>query len=77
MKKHYKTAFKILDSIPEKSFFSLAANLKKLAIKKSSNMDIEYKTLLFKIINIWPDNKFVLYRLASYYKSKSQYRKVS
>ena len=73
--KTYKTAFKILDSIPEKSFFSLAANLKKLAIKKSSGMDIEYKTLLFKIINIWPDNKLVLYRLASYYKSKSQYHK--
>ena len=73
--KTFKTAFKILDSIPEKSFFSLAANLKKLAIKKSSGMDIEYKTLLFKIINIWPDNKLVLYRLASYYKSKSQYRK--
>jgi len=73
--KTFKTAFRILDSIPEKSFFSLAANLKKLAIKKSSGMDIEYKTLLFKIINIWPDNKLVLYRLASYYKSKSQYRK--
>ena len=73
--KTYKTAFKILDSIPEKSFFSLAANLKKLAIKKSSGMDIEYKKLLFKIINIWPDNKLVLYRLASYYKSKSQYHK--
>ena len=73
--KTFKTAFKILDSIPEKSFFSLAANLKKLAIKKSSGMDIEYKTLLFKIINIWPYNKLVLYRLASYYKSKSQYRK--
>ena len=38
-------------------------------------MDVEYKTLLFKVINIWPDNKLVLYRLASYYKSKSQYRK--
>ena len=73
--KTFKTAFRILDSIPEKSYFSLAANLKKLDIKKSSGMDIEYKTLLFKIINIWPDNKLVLYRLASYYKSKSQYRK--
>jgi tetratricopeptide (TPR) repeat protein len=73
--KTFKTAFKILDTIPEKSFFSLAANLKQLAIKKSSGMDIEYKTLLFKILNIWPDNKLVLYRLASYYKSKSQYRK--
>ena len=38
-------------------------------------MDIEYKTLLFKIINVWPYNKLVLYRLASYYKSKLQYRK--
>ena len=38
-------------------------------------MNMEYKTLLFKIINIWPDNKFVLYRLANYYKSKSQYHK--
>ena len=73
--KTFKTAFRILDSIPENSFFSLAAYLKKLAIKKSSGMDIEYKKLLFKIINIWPDNKLVLYRLASYYKSKSQYRK--
>ena len=73
--KTYKTAFKILDTIPEKSFFSLPANLKKLDIIKSSSMNIEYKTLLFKIINVWPDNKFVLYRLANYYKSKLQYHK--
>ena len=73
--KTYKTAFRILDTIPEKSFFSLPANLKKLDIIKSSSMNIEYKTLLFKIINIWPDNKFVLYRLANYYKSKSSYHK--
>ncbi len=73
--KTYKTAFKILDTIPEKSFFSLPANLKKLEIIKSDNMNMEYKTLLFKIVKIWPDNKFVLYRLANYYKSKSSYQK--
>ena len=36
-------------------------------------MDIEYGTQLFKIVNIWPDNKLVLHRLASYYKTKSKY----
>ena len=73
VEKTNKTAFRILNSIPKESFFSLAANLKKLAMIKASDMDIEYKTLLFKIKNIWPDNKFVLYRLANYYKSKKKY----
>ncbi len=73
--KTYKTAFRILETIPEKSFFSLPANLKKLEIIKSSNMNVKYETLLFKIISIWPDNKFILYRLANYYKSKSLYHK--
>ncbi len=72
--KTYETAFKILDSIPEKSFFSLAGNLKKLTIIKTSGKDVQYKSLLFKIKNIWPDNKFILYSLASYYKSKSKYQ---
>ena len=73
--KTYKTAFRILDTIPERSFFSLPANLKKLEIIKSSDMNTEYKTSLFKIVNTWPDNKFVLYRLANYYKSKLLYHK--
>ena len=47
--KTYKSAFRILDNIPEKSFFSLASNLKKLEIIKSSAQDIEYKTLLSKL----------------------------
>ena len=38
-------------------------------------MNIEHETLLFKVFNIWPDNKFVLYRLANYYKSKSSYHR--
>ena len=71
--KTYKIGFRILDSINEDSFFSLAANLKKLSILKSSDMDKKYKRLLFKIINKWPDNKFVLYRHANYYKSKENY----
>ena len=70
----YKTALRILNTIPEKSVFSLAANLKKLAIFKSSEMNIKYKNLLFKINNKWPKNKFVLHRLASYYKFKNQYK---
>ena len=75
LEKTYKLAFRILDTIPEKSFFSLSANLKKLDVKKSSGTDVEYKTLLFKIIKLWPDNKFALYRIANYYKSKAQYQK--
>jgi tetratricopeptide (TPR) repeat protein len=70
--KTYKIAFRILDTINENSFFSLAANLKKLSILKSSDMDGEYKTLLFKIVDKWPNNKFVLYRLANYYKSNGE-----
>ena len=73
--KTYETSFRILDTIPTNSFFYLASNLKKLSIIKSSGMDAEYKTLLFKIMDIWPDNKLVLYRLANYYKSKSSYQK--
>ena len=73
--KSSKTALTILDTIPKNSYFSLAANLKKLAIIKSSGMDQKHKTLLFKIMSKWPDSKSVLYRLASYYKSKTQYQK--
>ena len=71
--KTHNTALRILNTLPENSFFSLAANLKKLAIVKSSGVHKEYKRLLFKIINKWPDNKFILYRLASYYKSIEKY----
>ena len=68
-------AMKKLDFISDKSFFSLAANLKQLAIIKSEKVDLKYKTLLFRIFDIWPENKFVLYRLANYYKSKEKYSK--
>ena len=73
--KTYKIAVKKLESIPDRSFFSLAAYLKKLNIFKTSKIDIKHKTLLLKVVDLWPKNKLVLYRLASYYKSKKQFSK--
>ena len=70
-----KIAIEKLESIPDRSFFSLAANLKKLSIIKSFEIDIKYKSSLEKVVDLWPKNKLVLYRLASYYKSKKQFYK--
>ena len=70
-----KVAIEKLESIPDRSFFSLAANLKKLSIIKSFEIDIKYKSSLEKVVDLWPKNKLVLYRLASYYKSKKQFYK--
>jgi len=70
-----KVAIEKLESIPDRSFFSLAANLKKLSIIKSFEIDIKYKSSLKKVVDLWPKNKLVLYRLASYYKSKKQFYK--
>ncbi len=70
-----KNSIKNLNSIPKDSFFFLAANLKKLSIIKTLEVNSEHETLLFKIADLWPKNKFVLYRLANYYKSKKQYYK--
>ena len=67
--------FKNLDSISKDSFYFLAANLKKLTILNSFEIKKKYEILLFKIVKLWPKNKFVLYRLASYYKSKQEYNK--
>ena len=68
-----KLALKNLNSISHKSFYFLAANLKKLAIIKETKANLKYRSQLFKIVDLWPENKFVLYRLANYYKSKKQY----
>ncbi len=68
-------AMRKLNLISNKSFFFLAANLKKLTITKSEKVDLKYKALLFKAFDYWPNNKFVLYRLANYYKSKKNYSK--
>lgn len=68
-----KLALKKLNSISHKSFYFLAANLKKLTIQKTSGFNLKYKNLLFKVVDLWPKNKFALHRLANYYKSKRQY----
>ena len=75
LEKTNELSFKNLDSISKDSFYFLAANLKKLTILNSFEIKKKYKILLFKIVKLWPKNKFVLYRLASYYKSKQEYNK--
>ena len=44
-----------------------------MSIIKSLNKENEYKNLLFNNYKIWPKNKYLLYKLANYYKSKKQY----
>ena len=73
-KTHY-IALEKLKSISSFSFFDLPGNLKKLSIIKSLNKKNSYKNLLFKFNEKWPNNKFLLYRLADYYKSNKQYDK--
>ncbi len=73
--KIHEIAIKNLDAIPDTSFFSLASHLKKLDIIKSSEIDTKYETSLQKVVDKWPKNKLVLYRLASYYKSKKLFYK--
>ena len=75
LEKTNELSFKNLDSISKDSFYFLAANLKKLTILNSFEIKKKYEILLFKIVKLWPKNKFVLYRLASYYKSKQEYNK--
>ncbi len=75
LEKTNELSFKNLDSISKDSFYFLAANLKKLTILNSFEIKKTYEILLFKIVKLWPKNKFVLYRLASYYKSKQEYNK--
>jgi len=62
-----------LHDIKKSSFFYLASNLKKLSIIKSSKKDKIYNTLLIEQRKKWPNNKFILYKLADFYKSKKKY----
>ena len=75
LEKTHNIAFKKLDSISSFSFFFLPSKLKKLSIIKSLDKENYYKKLLFKDYKKWPNNKFLLYRMANYYKSKKQYSK--
>ena len=73
LEKTDKIALKNLNLISKNSYFFLAANLKKLTIIKSSKINLNYEELLFKVVELWPKNKLVLYRLANYYKTKQKY----
>ena len=68
-------ALRNLNLISQKSFYFLAANLKKLTIIKKLKVNLKYRTELFRIVSLWPENRFVLHRLANYYKSKKKYKK--
>ena len=75
LEKTNKLALKKLKSISSDSFFFLPSNLKTMSIIKSLNKKNDYKNLLFSNFKIWPKNKYILYKLATYYKTKKQYRK--
>ena len=66
-------ALKKLNLISSHSFFYLASNLKKLSILKSLKLDRKYKDLLLKNKNMWPNNKFIMLKVADYKKSKKNY----
>ena len=73
LEKTNKLALKKLKSISSDSFFFLPSNLKTMSIIKSLNKKNDYKNLLFSNFKIWPKNKYILYKLATYYKTKKQY----
>ena len=73
LEKTNEVALKKLESISLDSFFFLPSVLKKLLIIKSLDKKNTYKNLLFTYKKRWPKNKFLLYRLATYHKSRKQY----
>ena len=66
-------ALKKLESISPQSFFYLASNLKKFSILKSLKLDQKYKEHLLKNKNMWPNNIFVMLKVADYEKSQKNY----
>lgn len=73
LEKTNKIAIEKLEAITSNSFFFLPSNLKILSIIKSLDMKNDYKDLLFKYEKKWPKNQIILYRLATYFKSRKQY----
>ena len=71
--KSEQIALKKLNSISSQSPFYLASNLKKLSILKSLKLEREYKDLLFKNKNMWPNNFFIMLEFANYNKSNKNY----
>ena len=66
-------ALKKLNSISSQSFYYLPSNLKKFSILRSLKLNQQYKEHLFKNKKIWPNNLFVMLKLADYEKSQKNY----
>ena len=62
-----------LNSISSQSFYYLPSNLKKFSILKSLKLNQQYKEHLFKNKEMWPNNLFVMLKLADYEKSQKNY----
>ena len=71
----YDISLRKLNKITPKSYYFLAASLKKLSIKKLLLKSDDYGKLLFQKIQIWPENESFLYELADYYKLRKEYKK--
>ncbi|MDC1356257.1 hypothetical protein N8310_01575 [Pseudomonadota bacterium] len=66
-------ALKKLNSISSQSFYYLPSSLKKFSILKSLKLDQKYKEHLFKNKKLWPNNLFIMLKLADYEKSQKNY----
>ena len=73
--KLYEISLEQFNKITPKSYYFLAASLKKLSIKKLLLKRVDYGKLLFQKIETWPENENFLYELADYYKLKKEYKK--
>ena len=71
----YDISLEKLNTINPKSYYFLAASLKKLSINKLLLERDNYGKLLFQKIKNWPENQNFLYELADYYKLKKEYKK--
>ena len=66
-------ALKKLNAISSQSFYYLASNLKKFSVLKSLKLDHEYKEHLYENKKMWPNNKFIMLKVADYEKSQKNY----
>ena len=71
----YDISIDKLNKIAPKSYYFLAASLKKLSINKLLLKRVDYGKLLFQKIKTWPENENFLYQLADYYKLRKEYEK--
>ncbi len=68
-------AIRKLNEINNQSYFSLAANLKKLSIFKLIKSKEKYENLLFQLKQKAPQNIFIMYELANFHKFNKNFHK--